>query len=156
MGNVGQGIRGIFEAIQPFTPMGIAMRAIQGIGKHINAAQNGGGPDPKVRAAQQQQLMAQQAAMGGNDSPAPMAPPVPEVAPPVPEVIAPPPPQNTMPQQRPPWWPAYMPWPPAPNSPLQPMPQAPAQYSTSYSGLQNAISGAQNPLMMGIGGIRTP
>lgn len=155
MGNFGQGVRGIFEAIQPFTPMGIAMSAIQNIGKGINAARNGGGPDPKVRAAQQRQLLAQQAAMGGGDDPTFMAEPEP-IAPPVPEVPAPAPtpPQNTMPQQRPPWWPAYLPWPPAPTSPMQ---MTPTPYSTSYSGLQNAISGAQNPLMMGIGGmIRRP
>ena len=66
---------------------------------------------------------------------------------------------------RPPWWPPYLPWPPEPGSPYAPMvaPQAgpaapaapvvPTQYYNSYSGLQNAISGAQNPLMMGIGGI---
>jgi hypothetical protein len=71
-----------------------------------------------------------------------------------------------MPTERPSWWPPYLPWPPAPPSaaPMptyRPPPVAPVmpgqQYSTSYSGLQGAISGAGNPLMMGIGGmIRRP
>ncbi len=71
-----------------------------------------------------------------------------------------------IPGQRPPWWPSYLPWPPAPNAVVPPPPSAPAAatqptgslpaptpYGTSYSNLQSAISGAQNPLMMGIGGM---
>lgn len=150
MGNFGQGVRGIFEAIQPFTPMGMAMGLIQNLSKGINAARNGGGPDPKVRAAQQQQLMAQQAAMGGGDDPSFMAPPVPDpVTPEAPPLAPAPPPAVGMPNQRPPWWPPYLPWPPASTQP----PAATTPYSTSYSTSQNAISNAQNPLMMGIGGI---
>jgi hypothetical protein len=77
------------------------------------------------------------------------------------------PPAETIPDDgRPPWWPPYLPWPPEPGSPYAPIqpasgtPTAPTapnapfrQYSTSYSGLQGAISGAGNPLMMGIGGM---
>jgi len=74
-----------------------------------------------------------------------------------------------MPGERPPWWPSYLPWPPAPNvsvpqaAPAPTVPPmgtqptgslpAPTPYGTSYSNLQSAISGAQNPLMMGIGGM---
>jgi hypothetical protein len=65
-----------------------------------------------------------------------------------------------MPTDRPSWWPPYLPWPPkpqtaAPMPTYTPPPVAPVgqQYSTSYSGLQGAISGAGNPLMMGIGGM---
>jgi len=66
---------------------------------------------------------------------------------------------------RPPWWPPYLPWPPEPGSPYAPIqgtgPMQPTPvgglpatpYYSSYSDLQGAISGAQNPLMMGIGGI---
>jgi hypothetical protein len=83
---------------------------------------------------------------------------------PTPVVAPPPPAATTMPAQRPAWWPADLPWPPAPTTaPLQPTyvapPVAPVvpQYSTSYSGLQSVISGAGNPLMMGIGGmVRRP
>jgi hypothetical protein len=70
-----------------------------------------------------------------------------------------------IPGERPSWWPSYLPWPPAPNvsvpqtavpamgtQPTGSLP-APTPYGTSYSNLQNAISGAQNPLMMGIGGM---
>lgn len=74
---------------------------------------------------------------------------------------------NQMPGERPSWWPAYLPWPPAPNvsvpqatpavppmgSPLTGSLPVPTRYGTSYSNLQGAISGAQNPLMMGIGGM---
>lgn len=153
MGNFGRGISDIYQTIQPFTPVGIAMGLVQNLSKGINAARNGGGPDPKVAAARQRGLMAQQAFMGGDDSPAPSAPEVPAVDP------------NAIPTERPPWWPAYMPWPPTPQSaaPMAPPPAPPVQnygslpvpnsYSTSYSGMQNAISSAQNPLMMGIGGM---
>jgi hypothetical protein len=92
---------------------------------------------------------------GGSDNDTP-ATPVTPIAP----VEAPPA------DGRPPWWPPYLPWPPGPDSPYAPIqPVAPVQpmpvaapvtfqpYSTSYSGLQSAISGAQNPLMMGIGGM---
>lgn len=77
-----------------------------------------------------------------------------------------------IPGERPPWWPSYLPWPPVPNAsdPAAPAtPAAPAApsvgtqptgslpaptpYGTSYSSLQNAISGARNPLTMGIGGM---
>lgn len=80
-----------------------------------------------------------------------------------------------IPGERPPWWPSYLPWPPVPNAsdpaaPATPAtPAAPAApsvgtqptgslpaptpYGTSYSSLQNAISGARNPLTMGIGGM---
>ena len=89
---------------------------------------------------------------GGETAPAaPMAPPVDPAA---------------MPTDRPAWWPPYLPWPPkpqtaAPMPTYTPPPVAPVmpgqQYSTSYSQLQNAISGAGNPMMMGIGGmIRRP
>jgi hypothetical protein len=80
--------------------------------------------------------------------------------------MAPPVDPAAMPTERPSWWPPYLPWPPAPQAtaPMptyRPPPVAPVmpgqQYSTSYSGLQSAISGAGNPLMMGIGGmIRRP
>jgi hypothetical protein len=90
----------------------------------------------------------------GSEDAAPVAP------------IAPPIDTGAMPTDRPAWWPPYLPWPPAPPSaaPMptyRPPPVAPVmpgqQYSTSYSGLQGAISGAGNPLMMGIGGmIRRP
>jgi hypothetical protein len=86
----------------------------------------------------------------GSEDAAPVAP------------IAPPIDTGAMPTDRPAWWPPYLPWPPAPPSaaPMptyRPPPVAPVmpgqQYSTSYSGLQGAISGAGNPLMMGIGGM---
>jgi hypothetical protein len=90
----------------------------------------------------------------GGDEAAPVAPMAPPVDP------------AAMPTERPAWWPAYLPWPPTPRTaaPMptyRPPPVAPVmpgqQYSTSYSGLQGAISGAGNPLMMGIGGmIRRP
>ena len=70
-----------------------------------------------------------------------------------------------IPGERPSWWPSYLPWPPTPNvsvpqtavpamgtQPTGSLP-APTPYGTSYSNLQSAISGAQNPLMMGIGGM---
>jgi hypothetical protein len=88
----------------------------------------------------------------GNDGAAPTAPTEP-TAPETPN------------DGRPPWWPPYLPWPPEPGSPyapiqgtgsMQPTPVGglPATpYYSSYSDLQGAISGAQNPLMMGIGGI---
>ena len=86
----------------------------------------------------------------GGDEAAPVAPMAPPVDP------------AAMPTERPAWWPAYLPWPPTPRTaaPMptyRPPPVAPVmpgqQYSTSYSGLQGAISGAGNPLMMGIGGM---
>ena len=151
MGNFGQGVRGIFEAIQPYTPMGMAMGLVQNLSKGLNAARNGGGPDPKVQAVRQRELLANQAASGGDNPPVAPVPEAPAVD------------QNVMPEQRPPWWPAYLPWPPAgPNVPAPPgIPPVqdygtlppPNSYSTSYSGMQNAISNAQNPLMMGIGGM---
>jgi hypothetical protein len=80
--------------------------------------------------------------------------------------IAPPVDPAAMPTDRPAWWPPNLPWPPTPQAaaPMPtytPPPVAPVmpgqQYSTSYSQLQNAISGAGNPMMMGIGGmIRRP
>jgi hypothetical protein len=80
--------------------------------------------------------------------------------------IAPPVDPAAMPTDRPAWWPPNLPWPPTPRAaaPMPtytPPPVAPVmpgqQYSTSYSGLQNAISGAGNPMMMGIGGmVRRP
>lgn len=146
MGNFGRGIADIYQAIQPFTPMGMAMGLVQNLSKGINAARNGGGPDPKVQAARQRELLANQGASGGDNPPVPPVPETPAVDP------------TVMPQQRPPWWPAYLPWPPArPNVPTPPVmpgqPQPTTQYQTSYSASQNAISNAQNPLMMGIGGM---
>ena len=90
---------------------------------------------------------------GGNDGP-PITPEQPPVT--TPEIPN---------DGRPPWWPPYLPWPPEPGSPYAPVTgTAPTQstqtgglpvtpYYSSYSDLQSAISGAQNPLMMGIGGI---
>lgn len=77
-----------------------------------------------------------------------------------------------IPTERPSWWPSNLPWPPAPivvpaapaapaapvapatptTAPTGSLP-APSPYGTSYSSLQGAISGARNPLMMGIGGM---
>jgi hypothetical protein len=91
--------------------------------------------------------------MGGDEGTAP----TPMIAPPPPAAMG-------MPTDRPSWWPSYLPWPPAPPTAapqptFTPPPVAPftPQYSTSYSGLQGAISNPQNPLMMGIGGmVRRP
>ena len=112
-------------------------------------------PANVMRNIQGAERMARVSPMGGNeDQPAPAQP------------VAPPVDVNALPAERPSWWPSYLPWPPAPPTaaPMPtytPPPTAPAmpgrQYSTSYSGLQGAISGAGNPLMMGIGGmIRRP
>jgi len=74
-----------------------------------------------------------------------------------PGVPAPPPtgaPTTTMPGAKPAWWPAYLPWPPAPGTPYTPTPmQDTVPYQRSYSGAQDGISGATNPLMLGIGGM---
>lgn len=159
-----QGIMGVLSNLMPGS---MAIRAGRGLMKHMRPAEAfpprfgvDGQMTPYGQQMQQNsQLLAQQMAnQGGDDSP--IAPPsVPEVAPVDP---------NAMPTERPPWWPAYLPWPPTPQSQMPapaPMPiptqnygslPVPNSYSTSYSNLQNAISGAQNPLMMGIGGIRTP
>lgn len=58
---------------------------------------------------------------------------------------------NTMPTERPAWWPSYMQWPPLPGSPMGEL--AASGYSPSISASPNAISNTQNPLMMGIGGM---
>lgn len=115
-------------------------RPLIGMGGVINYEGSTAGPSPQMY-------------FGGGD----------EVAPPAP--VAPPVDAGAMPSERPAWWPDYLPWPPAPQSPAAAMPMptpampmSPATpYTTSYSQLQNAISGAANPLMMGIGGmIRRP
>lgn len=157
-----QGIMGIVQNLMPGMS---AINAARGVMKHMRPASAfpprfgvDGQMTPYGEQMQQNsQLLAQQMAnQGGNDDPfTPPAPEVPAVDP------------NAMPTERPPWWPAYLPWPPAPQSAIAPTPApmpvqnygslpVPNSYSTSYSGLQNAISGAQNPLNMGIGGIRTP
>lgn len=85
---------------------------------------------------------------GGTQPTAPVVPPAAPVAPtPTAAPAAPT-------EPKPAWWPAYLPWPPAPGAAYTPMPPQPATpYQTSYSGLQSAISGSANPLMLGIGGI---
>ena len=73
---------------------------------------------------------------------------------------------TAMPASRPAWWPSYLPWPPESGAGYNPAPPVMGQYnmpdpslapfqpySTSYSGLQGAISGSTNPLMLGIGGM---
>jgi hypothetical protein len=63
-------------------------------------------------------------------------------------------PSTDMPGVKPAWWPAYLPWPPAPGAPYTPTPmQATVPYQRSYSSVQDAISGTTNPLMLGIGGM---
>lgn len=156
-----RGIMGIISNLMP--GMG-AINAARGVMKHMRPAEafpprfgvDGQMTPYGMQMQQNSQLLAQQMAnQGGDDSP--IAPPSP--TPEVPSVDP-----NAMPTERPPWWPAHLPWPPAPQSaiapPTPPMPvqnygslPVPNSYSTSYSGLQNAISGAQNPLMMGIGGM---
>lgn len=160
--------RGIMGILENFMPGMTALNVARGAMKHMRPAEafpprfgaDGQMTPYGMQMQQNSQLLAQQMAnQGGGDSDlfqAPSAPEVPDIDP------------NTMPSERPPWWPAYLPWPPTPNSmlPQAPPPQMPVQnygslpvpssYSTSYSGLQNAISGARNPLTMGIGGIRTP
>lgn len=156
--------RGIMGIIENLMPGMSAINAARGVMKHMRPASAfpprfgaDGQMTPYGQQMQQNsQLLAQQMAnQGGGDS---FTPPTPEV----PDVMVNP---NAMPTERPAWWPAYLPWPPAPQSAIAPMPiptqnygslPVPNSYSTSYSGMQNAISGAQNPLVMGIGGIRTP
>ena len=83
----------------------------------------------------------------GGDGTQPTAPVVPA---PTPAAV----PSTAMPGAKPAWWPAYLPWPPAPGAPYTPTPmQATVPYQRSYSSVQDAISGATNPLMLGIGGM---
>jgi hypothetical protein len=58
---------------------------------------------------------------------------------------------NPMPSVKPAWWPSYLPWPPAPDSPMAEL--ATSGYSPSISTPQTGISSPQGPMMMGIGGI---
>lgn len=82
----------------------------------------------------------------GEDGTQPTAPVVPAPTPAEPS--------TAMPEAKPAWWPAYLPWPPAPSAPYTPTPmQATVPYQRSYSSVQDAISGATNPLMLGIGGM---
>lgn len=82
----------------------------------------------------------------GGDGTQPTAPVVPATAPAAPS--------TAMPGAKPAWWPSYLPWPPAPGAPYTPTPmQATVPYQRSYSSVQDAISGATNPLMLGIGGM---
>ena len=82
----------------------------------------------------------------GGDGTQPTAPVVPATTPAAPS--------PAMPGTKPAWWPAGLPWPPAPSAPYTPTPmQATVPYQRSYSSVQDAISGATNPLMLGIGGM---
>lgn len=158
-----QGIMGI---VQNLMPGAFAMRAVQGVMKHARPASAFApryGVDGQLTdygrqlENQQQMLMADMVAQSRMDTDSPPPAPVEPVAAPD---------ANGMPSERPSWWPSYLPWPPVPNvsvpqtpmAPVAPPPAtgglpAPNPYSTSYSNLQGAISGAQNPLMMGIGGM---
>jgi hypothetical protein len=82
----------------------------------------------------------------GGDGTQPTAPVVPAPTPAAPS--------TAMPGTKPAWWPAGVPWPPVPSAPYTPTPmQATVPYQRSYSSVQDAISGATNPLMLGIGGM---
>jgi hypothetical protein len=82
----------------------------------------------------------------GGDGTQPTAPVVPATTPAAPS--------TAMPGTKPAWWPAGLPWPPAPSAPYTPTPmQATVPYQRSYSSVQDAIFGATNPLMLGIGGM---
>jgi hypothetical protein len=82
----------------------------------------------------------------GGDGTQPTAPVVPATTPAAPS--------TAMPGTKPAWWPAGVPWPPVPSAPYTPTPmQATVPYQRSYSSVQDAISGATNPLMLGIGGM---
>ena len=157
-----QGIMGIVQNLIP--GMG-AVNAARGVMKHMRPASafpprfgSDGQMTPYGEMMQERsRQMALDMSSGGNDDNS-YAPPVNATAP----TTADP---NQIPGERPPWWPSYLPWPPAPNvsvpqasvppvgtQPTGSLP-APTPYGTSYSNLQSAISGAQNPLMMGIGGM---
>jgi hypothetical protein len=82
----------------------------------------------------------------GGDGTQPTAPVVPATTPAAPS--------TAMPGTKPAWWPAGVPWPPVSSAPYTPTPmQATVPYQRSYSSVQDAISGATNPLMLGIGGM---
>ena len=73
---------------------------------------------------------------------------------PVAPAAAPAAPSTSMPGTKPAWWPAGVPWPPVPSAPYTPTPmQATVPYQRSFSSVQDAFSGATNPLMLGIGGM---
>jgi len=159
-----QGIMGVLRNIMPGSTI---MQAGRGLMKHMRPASAFPprfGPDGQMtpygmQMQEQSRLLAQQhtADMNAMGDGAPQASGM-ETTP----TTADP---NQIPGERPSWWPSYLPWPPAPNVavPQAPVPAmgtqptgslpAPAPYGTSYSNLQSAISGAQNPLMMGIGGM---
>jgi len=159
--------QGIMGVLQNFMPGAIAGRALSGLAKTMRPASAFPprfGPDGQMTpygqmvADRSRQIALDMSSRGNDDSS--YVPSVDETAP----TAADP---NQVPGERPPWWPSYLPWPPAPNvsvpqaapaaSPMGTQPTgslpAPTPYGTSYSNLQSAISGAQNPLMMGIGGM---
>ena len=166
-----QGIMGI---VQNLMPGGFALRAARGVMKHVRPASafaprygiDGQLTDYGRQLENQQQMlmadMARRSRLENDPSYGPSSNTMPEAAPTTTN-------PTQIPGERPSWWPSYLPWPPAPNvsvpqaapapavSPMGTQPTgslpAPTPYGTSYSNLQSAISGAQNPLMMGIGGM---
>ena len=166
-----QGIMGILGNLMPGR---IAGRAITGLMKHMRPASafpprygvDGQLTDYGQRLQDQQdrlmQEMIEQSRLDNDPSYGPNSEMAPGTQPTAPGPTV----STEIPGERPPWWPSYLPWPPVPNvsvpqtpmAPVAPPPAtgglpAPNPYSTSYSNLQGAISGAQNPLMMGIGGM---
>lgn len=163
-----QGIMGVLGNLMPGSTI---MQAGRGLMKHMRPASAFPprfGPDGQMtpygmQMQERSRLMAQQhaAEMNARDDGPPQVDEM-ETAPTTADPMQ-------IPGERPSWWPSYLPWPPAPNvsvpqtAPVPSVPPmgtqptgslpAPTPYGTSYSSLQNAISGAQNPLMMGIGGM---
>lgn len=140
---------GIMDIIGNFMPGMSALNAARGAMKHMRPGSFPPryGPDGQMtpygmQMQQNSQLLAQQMAARGGDGPSvSSAPPVPEVA------------VNTMPTERPSWWPAYMAWPPNPDSAMgqYAMAGGPTSVSSLYYG--GAINSMQNPMNMGIGGL---
>ena len=96
----------------------------------------------------ERQMRTVQTDSGGDGTP-PMEPIIPTPTPAAPAADL-----TTPPAVKPAWWPAGLPWPPAPSAPYTPTPmQATVPYQRSYSSVQDAISGTTNPLMLGIGGM---
>lgn len=159
-----QGIMGILGNLMPGS---IAMRAGRGLMKHMRPASAFPprfGPDGQMTPyGQMMQERSRQTALEHSAMQNAMDSGAPQMADGAIEPTTADPTQ--IPGERPPWWPSYLPWPPTPNvsvpqtavPPMGTQPTgslpAPTPYGTSYSSLQSAISGAQNPLTMGIGGM---
>jgi len=168
-----QGIMGVLGNLMPGAMLGRALTGFRKVARPASAFAPRYGVDGQLTdygrqlEAQQARVMQEMIDQSRLDTgPNGPVPEIPEAG--TQPTIADP---TQIPGERPPWWPSYLPWPPAPNvsvpsaaTPAAPVAPAmgtqptgslpaPTPYGTSYSSLQNAISGARNPLTMGIGGM---